>query len=212
VSADQIGCSSGSIARPYRSGIERAADFYFDVGSPYAYLAAERIHGLIPGARWRPVLLGGLFKLAGRGSWAVGDRQRREHGMAGIERRTRKYGLPPLCWPDPWPSDYLPAMRAVTYAFSQGRGEELAMALMRAAFQRGVDHSIPENVVEIGRAAGFGDLTDAMRDPEVKLALRAATDAAHERGVFGVPTVAVGAELFWGDDRLEEASAFVVRV
>ena len=49
------------------------------------------------------------------------------------------------------------------------------------------------------------------RDPQVKLALRAATDAAHELGVFGVPTVAVGGELFWGDDRLQDAAAALTR-
>jgi 2-hydroxychromene-2-carboxylate isomerase len=152
------------------------------------------------------VLLGGLFKLAGRASWAVGDPDGRTRGMTGIEQRARRYGLPPLRWPDPWPSDYLHAMRAVTHAFAIGRGEEVARALMRAAFQDGVDIARPENVAAI---AGFGD---AIRDPEVKLALRTATETAHARGVFGVPTVAVGDELFWGDDRLEEAAEFVVRI
>ena len=71
--------------------------FYFDVGSPYAYLAAERLPALLPEpVHWQPVLLGGLFRLTGRSSWALGDYRRRQAGMAEIERRTRSYGLPPM--------------------------------------------------------------------------------------------------------------------
>ena len=89
--------------------------FYFDLGSPYAYLAAERLSRLLPEpVRWQPVLLGGLFKLSGRSSWALGDERRRAVGMAEIERRVRAYGLPPMRWPDPWPDDYLTVMRATT--------------------------------------------------------------------------------------------------
>ena len=62
--------------------------FYFDLGSPFAYLAAERLHTLLPEpVQWQPVLLGGLFRLTGRSSWALGDYQRRQAGMADIERR-----------------------------------------------------------------------------------------------------------------------------
>ncbi|MEA2449523.1 MAG: hypothetical protein QOG63_1455, partial [Thermoleophilaceae bacterium] len=75
--------------------------FYFDVGSPYAYLAAERVEHVLGAVDWRPVLLGGLFKLTGRSSWALGDFERRRRGMAEIERRAARYGLPPLRWPDP---------------------------------------------------------------------------------------------------------------
>lgn len=97
------------------------ATLYFDLGSPYAYLAAERLHSVLPApVRWQPVLLGGLFKLTGRSSWALGDHRRRQAGMAEIERRARRYGLPPMRWPDPWPADYLFAMRAATYAFGLG--------------------------------------------------------------------------------------------
>ncbi len=70
--------------------------FYFDVGSPYAYLAAERLPALLPEpVRWQPVLLGGLFRLTGRSSWALGDYRRRQAGMAEIERRTRSYRSAP---------------------------------------------------------------------------------------------------------------------
>jgi len=184
--------------------------FYFDVGSPYAYLAAERIARVLPEpARWQPVLLGGLFKLTGRNSWALGDDRRRQTGVAEIERRARGYGLPPLRWPDPWPADYLAVMRATTYAFGAGSGHEFAMSAFRSAFQRGTDLSIVAHVLDAARDAGLerDDVQAAIQDPEIKRSLRAATDAAFELGVLGVPTVAVGDRLFWGDDRLEDAAA-----
>jgi 2-hydroxychromene-2-carboxylate isomerase len=184
--------------------------FYFDVGSPYAYLAAERVPALLPEpVRWQPVLLGGLFKLTGRSSWALGDYRRRQSGMAEIERRARAYGLPPILWPDPWPTDYLGAMRVATYAFEQGRGREFTHAAMRAAFQQGHELSISAHVLDAAAQAGLdrAAASAAMADPRIKTVLREATDAAHGRGVFGVPTVAIGDELFWGDDRLEDAVA-----
>ena len=189
--------------------------FYFDVGSPYAYLAAERLHSVVPEpVEWQPVLLGALFQLSGRSSWALGDYRRRQAGMANVERRARKYGLPPMCWPDPWPDDYLTAMRAVTHAFDVGRGHELAVRFFRDAFQRGAQLGRRADVLESGRRAGFdpADLDAATRDPAVKRRLRDATQAAFELGVFGVPTLAVGDELFWGDDRLEDAAAHLAAV
>ncbi len=222
-----------------------ATTFYFDVGSPYAYLASERVDEVLPApVTWQPVLLGGLFKLTGRSTWALGDYLRRQRGMAEIERRARGYGLPAIMWPDPWPTDYLAAMRVITHAFRAGCGREVAEHAFRDAFARGRDLSINAHVLDAARQAGLdrGEAQDAMRDPEIKQMLRDATEAAHARGVFGVPTVAVGGwsssaapdggalgsssaapdggalgnfaapdggplELFWGDDRLEDAAA-----
>ena len=186
--------------------------FYFDLGSPYAYLAAERLNSVLPvPVQWRPVLLGGLFKLTGRSSWALGDYRRRQRGMAEIERRARSYGLPPLLWPDPWPSDYLFAMRVATFAFQRGRGPEFTRTAFRQAFQEGRELSTPAHVLHAASRAGLdrAEAEAATGDAAVKQALRAATDRAHELGVFGVPTIAVGDELLWGDDRLEDAAAML---
>jgi 2-hydroxychromene-2-carboxylate isomerase len=186
--------------------------FYFDVGSPYAYLAAERVPGLLgEEVHWQPVLLGGLFKLAGRSSWALGDDRRRQSGIAEIERRAQRYGLPPIHWPDPWPADYLTAMRMATFAFEQGLGRAFTRCATRAAFRRGRDLSIPAHVLDAAVEAGLDRdaAASAPADPRIKASLLEATHAAHARGVFGVPTVAVGDELFWGDDRLEDAAAHV---
>ena len=189
--------------------------FYFDLGSPYAYLSAERLHKLLPEpVEWQPVLLGGLFRVTGRSSWALGDYRRRQAGMAEIERRTESYGLPPMRWPDPWPTDYLIAMRASTFAFTAGRGREFTLQAFRNAFQKGRELSVARHVLQAGEQAGLdsAQIEAATRDPQIKQALRAATDAAHERGVIGVPTIAVDDELFWGDDRLEDAAAHLSRV
>jgi 2-hydroxychromene-2-carboxylate isomerase len=189
--------------------------FYFDIGSPYAYLAAERLDTVLPdGVVWQPVLLGGLFRLTARGTWALGDYRRRQAGMAEIERRAQGYGLAPMRWPDPWPTDYLYAMRATTHAFAIGRGRAFAMRAFRDAFQRGHGMEIHARVLDAGEAVGIArdELVATTQDPAVKRALRDATDAAYERGVIGVPTVAVGDALFWGDDRLEDAAAHLCTV
>ena len=123
------------------------ATFYYDLGSPYAYLAAERISGLF--AEAGPSSRSGsrscsaaLFKRFGRG--LVGQR-------AGTRRRDRArssgapptYGLPPLAWPEPWPGNTLFAMRAATFAKQIGRTVSFALAAFRQAFAAGRDLPSP---------------------------------------------------------------------
>jgi 2-hydroxychromene-2-carboxylate isomerase len=187
---------------------------YFDVGSPFAWLTAERAADVLGVAPvFQPVLLGGLFKLTGRSSWAVGDPARREAGVLDIEQRAQAYGLPAMRWPPHWPGDYLTAMRVATWAQGHGAAEAYALAAMRRGFTQGRDLSLPGEVRAAAADAGFdGDTAlEAAADPGVKLALREATQAAFDRGVFGVPTVAVDGELFWGDDRLEEVPKALAR-
>jgi len=184
------------------------ATFYFDLGSPYAYLTAERIDEILPEpAIWQPVSLGALFKINGRSSWGLGGAASRQAGIAEVQRRARDYGLQDVRWPEPWPTNYLYTMRAATYAFQVGCGREFTIEAFRHAFARGHDLAIEENVLWAAERAGLDRtaVDEATRDPEIKLALRTATDAAHARGVFGVPTVAVSEQLFWGDDRLQDA-------
>ena len=186
------------------------ATFYFDLGSPYAYLTAARIDVVLgESVDWQPISLGALFKLAGRSSWSLGDQRQREEGMAEVERRALAYGLPPLRWPEPWPGNYLMAMRAATYAQRMGGLREFADRAFCGGFEHGRDLSIPANVLTAASEAGLDprELELAVADPEIKLALREATGEAHRLGVFGVPSVAVAGELFWGDDRLEQAAA-----
>ncbi|MGV1047840.1 MAG: 2-hydroxychromene-2-carboxylate isomerase [Solirubrobacterales bacterium] len=186
------------------------ATFYFDLGSPYAYLAAERISGLFAAAEleqpeWQPILLGGLFGHFGRDSWGNGPE--REAGMAEVERRGAAYGLPPIVWPDPWPGNTLTAMRAATFAKQAGRTVSFSLAAFRQAFAAGRDLSEPDNVMIAGAACELHPraLLKAVETQAVKGALREATDEAAARGVEGVPALVVGERVFWGDDRLEEA-------
>jgi 2-hydroxychromene-2-carboxylate isomerase len=183
-----------------------AATFYYDLGSPYAWLAAERVDEALPGeVDWQPVPLGGLFRATGRSSWA--RTEARAGGMAEVERRAAAYGLPALRWPEPWPGDMLAAMRAAVIAREAGSQREFALAAFRHAFAKGHDLSDPEAVLQAAAAAGLdaAAVRERLSDQAVKDTLRAATEAAAARGVFGVPTVVVGDEVFWGDDRLEDA-------
>jgi 2-hydroxychromene-2-carboxylate isomerase len=182
--------------------------FYYDLGSPYSYLAAERINAVLPVVPvWQPILLGALFKRFGRGSWALTEE--RETGMAECERRAREYGLPAIRWPDPFPGNMLAAMRAAIFAQDAGRAVAFSLAAFRQAFAAGRDLSDADNVVLAAAACELHPraVLKGIRSRAVKDRLRAETDAAGDRGVRGVPTVAVGDELFWGDDRLEDAAA-----
>jgi 2-hydroxychromene-2-carboxylate isomerase len=186
------------------------ASFYFDLGSPYAYLAAERVSGLFTEAgleqpEWRPILLGGLFQRFGRDSWANGPR--RAEGMAEVERRASAYGLAPIVWPDPWPGNMLTAMRVATFAKQTGRTVSFALAGFRQAFAAGRDLSDPDHVMIAAAACELHPraLAKAVQTESVKSALREATEEAGDLGVKGVPALVVNERVFWGDDRVEEA-------
>lgn len=190
--------------------MSKRAVFHYDLGSPYAYLSAERISGLFAEAgleqpEWQPILLGGLFRRFDRGSWA--ETEARAEGMAEIERRAGGYGLPPIAWPKPWPGNTLVAMRAATYAKQTGRTIAFSLAAFRQAFAAGRDLTDVDNVTIAGAACEMHPraLLKAVETRVVKDALREATDRAGDLGVEGVPAVVVGEEVFWGDDRLEDA-------
>jgi 2-hydroxychromene-2-carboxylate isomerase len=181
--------------------------FYFDLGSPYSYLAAERIHSVFDEPpEWQPILLGALFKLHGRDSWANGPG--RDEGMREVERRAAEYGLPEIRWPQPWPGNMLAVMRAATYAKQIGKAVSFSLAAFRQAFAAGRDLGDPDTVMLAGAACELHPraLEKGVESRGVKDALRAATDDAAVRGVIGVPTVVVGDRAFWGDDRLGEAA------
>src|SRR3954451_2259387 len=177
------------------------ATFYFDLGSPYAYLAAERISGLFTEAgleqpECQAILLGGLFRRFGRGSWA--QTPARGEGMAEVERRAAAYGLPPIVWPEPWPGDMLTAMRVATFAKQTGRTVSFSLAASRQAFAAGRDLGDPDNVAIAGAACELHPraLLKAVRTDIVKDGLKEATAAAGDRGVKGVPALVVGDEVF----------------
>jgi 2-hydroxychromene-2-carboxylate isomerase len=185
---------------------------YFDLASSYAYLAVARardVLGVEP--ELEPILLGAIFQRRGHGSWAhTGERDR---NVAEIEGRARRYGLPPLVWPREWPANSLAAMRAATWAKQHGAAAPFAHAAYRRHFAQGADIADVAVLEQVADSVGLPgpELRRAIAQPELKLALRAATDAAWERGVTGVPCLAVGDDTFYGDDRLEEAAEAVRR-
>ena len=186
--------------------------FYFDLGSPYAYLAAERIARVFEDAgaeppEWQPILLGALFKRFERSSWGSG--RGREPGMREVERRAQAYGLPPIRWPEPWPGNMLIAMRTATFAKQIGRTVAFSLAAFRQAFAAGRDLSVADNVFVAAAASELHPraLRTAIGRAGVKSRLREATDRAGDLGVLGVPSVVVGSKVFWGDDRIEQAAA-----
>ena len=185
---------------------------YFDLASPYAYLAVARACDVLGCAPvLEPILLGALFQRRGHGSWAhTGDR---EHNVAEIERRARRYGLPPLVWPREWPANSLAAMRAATWAKQHGSAAPFAHAAYGRHFGHGADIADVAVLEQVADSVGLpgGELREAIARPDLKLALREATEAAWQRGVIGVPSLALGDEVFFGDDRLEDAAAVMRR-
>jgi 2-hydroxychromene-2-carboxylate isomerase len=180
---------------------------FYDLGSPYAYLAVERAEGVLGAPpELRPVLLGAIFAARGHGSWSATPR--REAGMAEVERRAAAYGLPPLRWPADWPPNTLAAMRAAVWADREGRGAPFARAAFRRAFAEGADLADPRALADIASGAGLEGtaLAGAIASRDVKDDLRARTEAALDLGVRGVPTLAIGDRLLYGDDRVDEAS------
>ena len=182
--------------------------FYYDLASPYAYLAAERIHEVLPVTPvWQPILLGGIWQQSGGGSWAVTEK--RADGIAEVERRAAERGLMPIRWPDPWPANSLYAMRAATFAQQIGRTVAFSLAAFRQAFAGGRDLSDPEGVM---LAAAACEMHPAAVEKGARLAsiarrLDDATAAAAAAGVIDVPAVRVGERVFHGDRELEAAAA-----
>ena len=180
--------------------------FFFGAMSPYSWFAAERIERLLPGARWRGVLAGVVFKAHDRVSWGLTDR--RAEGIADCEARAAMHGLGAMRWPEKWPTSDLAAARGMVYADTRGLLKEFSLSAMRLAFLEGRDLEQRETVLEAGRRVGIepDQLTLALEDQTIKDGLRGLNDQALALGVFGVPTVVVETELFWGDDRLEAAA------
>ncbi|MGD1056384.1 MAG: DsbA family protein [Solirubrobacteraceae bacterium] len=181
--------------------------FFLGAMSPYSWITAERIEQVLPQARWQGVLLGAVFKATDRISWGLTER--RAQGMADCEARAKTYGLGPIRWPEPWPTSDLLIARAMVYAESRGLLKRFALSAMRLSFLEGRNLSELDTVLDAAERVGIerAELEDALADQEIKDRLRAQTDDLVALGVFGVPTVVVGTELFWGDDRLEDAAA-----
>jgi 2-hydroxychromene-2-carboxylate isomerase len=186
------------------------ATLYFDLASPYAYLAFERaesVLGLAP--ELEPILVGAIFHWRDRGSWALTDE--RAANVAEIERRARTYGLPPLAWPRTWPANSLTAMRAATWAKRQGHGRSFAHCLFTRQFGAAADITDPGVLAACASAVGLDAhaLLAATGEQAIKDELKRVTEQAWADGVRGVPSVRVGQEVVFGDDQLERAAGLL---
>lgn len=185
--------------------------FYYDFNSPYAWLAAERVNSVLPVPPvWQPVSFGHILRASGREPWSFHEPSKSE-GIAEIERRAAERELPAPRWIDGWPlATYsLLPLRAAVFAQQAGRTVSFSLAAFRQFFAAGRSLADLDNVLIAAAASELHPraVTQGIESRTVKDALRRATDEAIELGVVGVPTVAIGNELFWGDDRLEDAAA-----
>jgi len=181
---------------------------YLDPQSPYAYLAearAARVLGTQPALQ--PVALGAIFVRRGWGSWAH-THTRAEH-VDALTVRVAAAGLPPIAWPGDWPAQTLAPARATAWAHRHGAAQPFLRAYWSLVFAGGMAAG---DITTVEAAAGEAGLdADALQagiaDASLKAALRDWTDAAWDAGVRGVPTLAIGDEMFFGDDQLEAAAA-----
>jgi 2-hydroxychromene-2-carboxylate isomerase len=194
-------------------------DFIFDFGSPNAYLSAKVLPAIAArtGARINriPCLLGGIFKATNNASPMVafgGVKGKLAYEALETRRFIGRHGLSSYRQNPHFPVNTLLIMRALIAARRSGVEEAYVETVLTAMWENGEKMDDPEVVARVLNAAGLPAkaLMDATQDPEVKAELVANTEAAVERGVFGIPTFFVGGEMFFGKDRLgqvEEALA-----
>jgi 2-hydroxychromene-2-carboxylate isomerase len=184
--------------------------FYYDFNSPFAYLAAHRVDDVLPiKPRWQPIAFAFLLIAHEREPWSF-DVEGRVPTMNDCEQRAAKLGLP-LQWPEGWPRESysLLPLRAAVLAEQAGLLREFSRAAFRRHFSEPGGVKDLDGVLAVAEEVGLNpeEVRAHVADEDVKEAVKDATDAAIDLGVFGVPTVQVGDQLFWGDDRLEEAAA-----
>lgn len=187
--------------------MSRELEFFFDVGSPASYLAWTQAPGLCrrTGAtlRYRPMLLGGVFKATGNASPAAVPAKGRYSGQ-DMQRFARRYGVTLTMNPH-FPVNTLMAMRLATAALDSEQRDTVLAALFEGLWLRERDLS---DIDVLGRTLTEAGLDPAhwaalAQDQAVKDNLKATTEEAVERGVFGAPTFFVGEEMFFGQDRLD---------
>lgn len=185
-------------------GAMRDVEFLFDYASPYAYLANERVQAALPGVRIKhvPVYLRG-FEAFSKGVPFTAPRL--AYILEDLRRCAGEYGLP-FHVPATFPVNGLFALRGAIAARRAGMFDVYHRAMFRAVWAEGRETSNRDAVAQIMRTLGLGDLVSGLDDPSIKDELKATTEAAARRGVFGVPTFLVGSELYWGHDRMHQVA------
>ncbi|HTY98631.1 MAG TPA: 2-hydroxychromene-2-carboxylate isomerase [Rhodocyclaceae bacterium] len=190
-------------------------DFYFDFTSPYSYLASERIDDVAARygrrVKWRPVLLGAVFKELGTVS-LVKQPDKADYSVRDFARSARFLGLP---YTQPAVFPVLTVAPARAYYWLHGQDCDLARRfahnVFRAYFAEGRDISATAVLLELAAAAGAepAAVEAGMQEPAIKDRLRAETDGALALGVFGAPWILVDGEPFWGADRLPQVERWL---
>jgi 2-hydroxychromene-2-carboxylate isomerase len=188
--------------------------FWYEFASTYSWLAAERIEALAAQAgvevHWRPFLLGPIFAAQG---WTTSPFNlypaKGANMWRDMERQCTLMGLPPVARPDPFPQNSLLAARVAT-ALPPAARTRFSCAVYRAQFAEG--RPIADRAVMAAILGDIGATPEALAaadTPETKGALRQATEQAQSLGIYGAPSfTTVGGELFWGNDRIEQAIAW----
>lgn len=191
----------------------RTIEFFFDLSSPYSYLAATQLPAIAERAgatiAWKPFVLFAVFKAA-ENDMPARVPAKAQYMLKDLHRWARHYGVE-FRFNSRFPVNALKAMRVVLAGEDQGRGAETALAAFRAIWVDDSDVTTPEGLAAVAEKAGLdvGRAMAAIETPAIKDRLRAYTDDAIKRGAFGAPAMFVGDDLFWGNDRLhfvEEAA------
>jgi 2-hydroxychromene-2-carboxylate isomerase len=206
----RLGADTGG-AGDLSASAPASLDFWFEFASPYSYLSVLRIEDAAKArgvsVRWRPFLLGPIFAALG---WPTSPFSiypaKGAYMWRDVERRAARYGARFKPANAPFPQNGLHAARLAIVGLDEGWGRRFCRAAFTAQFGEGQDISDRGCVERLAAASGAGaeDIAAATA-PETKARLREQTDAAQKRGLFGAPSFTVGEELFWGDDRLEDA-------
>ncbi|XLX42296.1 2-hydroxychromene-2-carboxylate isomerase [Ectopseudomonas mendocina] len=189
--------------------MSKTVEFFFDLGSPASYLAHTQLPALCldSGATliYRPMLLGAVFQATGNASPAMIPAKGR-YMLRDLARFAERYGVPMRFNPH-FPINTLTLMRLLVAVqmHQPERFDDALQALFKAIWVDGLNMGDPVRVAEVLTAAGFDAqaLQEQIAEPAVKDALKATTEEAVKRGVFGAPTCFVNGEMFFGQDRLE---------
>lgn len=194
----------------------KTIDFIFDFGSPNAYLSWKVLPALAArhGATVNliPCLLGGIFKATGNQAPALafgGVKGKMDYEMLEMRRFIAAHQLTAFRFNPHFPVNTLLLMRGMIAAQRAGVGEAYLDAMLKGMWEDGLKLDDPEVFVATANAAGLDGaaLLAATGDPEVKGQLATNTEAAVARGTFGIPTFFVGAEIFFGKERLGQVEA-----
>lgn len=189
----------------------KTIQFWFDFGSNYSYLSAMRIEEAAArhGVRvvWKPFLLGPIFRSFGwEASPFVLQKEKGEYVWQDMVRLCRKYGLP---WKKPgtFPRNAMLAHRVALLASDKPWIGEFCQQIMRLNFAFDQDIGSEAVVREVLRQLGqpADEVVAAAQSDANKQRLREQTEAAKAKGIFGAPTFFVGDEMYWGNDRLDDA-------